>query len=155
MSKRKILYLFIGLLALICLLSIPVFNREPVVTSNRGGATNLTAAVLRPNANRPARVVEMQGTVEVMRGGAKIWTLAYTNQVLHPGDRLRTGQGSRTTILLKNRSLLRLSGLSTVQMPGRRSVLEVIRDTLYFLVPSTTPTNINIQTPTVSAEIKG
>jgi hypothetical protein len=97
----------------------------------------------------------MQGTVEIMRGGAKIWSPAYTNQVLHPGDRLRTGQGSRAVILLKNRSLIRLSGLSTVQLPGTRSLLEVIRDTLFFLVPSTTPTNINIQTPTVSAEIKG
>jgi FtsP/CotA-like multicopper oxidase with cupredoxin domain len=154
MSKRKILYLFIGLLALICVLSIPVFNREAVVTPSNGG-TNLTAAVLRPNASRPARVVDMQGTVEVMRGGTRSWTLAYTNQVLHPGDQLRTGQGSRAAISLRNSTVLHLSGLSTVKLPGRRSLLEVIRDTLYFLVPSATPTNINIQTPTVSAEVKG
>ena len=82
----------IAALALICLLSIPVFNREPVATPNSGGRTNLVVPLLQPNASRPARVVELQGTVEIMRGGAKVWTSAYTNQALYPGDQLRTGQ---------------------------------------------------------------
>ncbi len=47
--------------------------------------------------SKPAetRILVIQGTVEVSRAGFDTWQPAQTNQVLRPGDRVRTGQRSR------------------------------------------------------------
>src|SRR5271163_693636 len=45
--------------------------------------------------NREIRIIELQGTVEIMPAHASTWVLTQTNQVLHPGDRARTGADSR------------------------------------------------------------
>jgi hypothetical protein len=157
MTRRKIIYLIVAVLALICALSIPIFNLKPALTTTSGGMTNVAVSSLRSKTNRPPRVIKIEGTVEVMRGRPNVWAAAYTNQVLRPGDRLRTGQGSRATIMLKDASILRLGQLCTIQVPGKRSAFDVLRDMLDFFLPQQTSTNLNIQiqTPTVSAEIKG
>src|SRR5881296_3528375 len=52
-----------------------------------------------------AVVLAVQNRVEVARRGAEVWDPAYvapTNQVLFPGDRLRTGQDSRALLRLSN-----------------------------------------------------
>ena len=36
------------------------------------------------------RIIELQGTVELMPAGAQTWVFTQTNQVLHAADRLRT-----------------------------------------------------------------
>ncbi len=60
----------------------------------------------------PVLILDLEGKVEISRAGAVDWDPAYTNQVLRPGDRGRTGPSSRVT--------LRLSDLSVVPI-GERS----------------------------------
>ncbi|HEY4952905.1 MAG TPA: hypothetical protein VII71_05925, partial [Verrucomicrobiae bacterium] len=41
------------------------------------------------------RIAELQNTVEISPAGTTLWMLAQTNQILHPFDRLRTGEHGR------------------------------------------------------------
>lgn len=70
-----------------------------------------------PLESGTARVIEIEGTVEVQRAGAKPWDPSRTNQVLYPGDQLRTAQRSRTALLLSDLTVLRLGELSHIQIP--------------------------------------
>src|SRR5438045_3395892 len=38
------------------------------------------------------KIVEIQGTAEIMTAGGATWVLTQTNQVLHPHDKLRLGK---------------------------------------------------------------
>src|SRR6266849_3553692 len=71
-----------------------------------------------PLAPGTARVVELSGTVQVMRKGATVWDdLISTNKILNPGDQLRTGQRSRAALLLTDLTVLRLGDGSRLQIP--------------------------------------
>jgi tetratricopeptide (TPR) repeat protein len=52
------------------------------------------------------RIVELQNLVEVSPAGAKTWVLTQTNQLLHPGDRLRTGPNSRVALRWADESVV-------------------------------------------------
>src|SRR5690242_18666748 len=47
-----------------------------------------------PAGTNEIRIVELQNIVEVSPLDAHTWVLTQTNQLLHPGDRLRTGPNS-------------------------------------------------------------
>src|SRR6478736_5120610 len=47
-------------------------------------------------------LVMIQGTVEVLPAGTSAWKPGKLNQVLHPGDRVRTGERSRAEVYLIN-----------------------------------------------------
>jgi len=97
-----------------------------------------------------AALIELEGTVVVSRSGSPAWDAAYTNQMLFPGDRLRTLERSRAVVRLSDFSLLRLSELTHIQIPAptsRRSGFHLLRGLLYFfhrdklgVMPVTTPT---------------
>jgi len=52
------------------------------------------------------RIVELQGTAEIVSAAATGWLPAQTNQILHPFDRLRTGANSRIALLWSDRSVV-------------------------------------------------
>jgi tetratricopeptide (TPR) repeat protein len=52
------------------------------------------------------RIVELQGTVEISAAGATTWTPALADQVLHPLDRLRTGENSRVALRWSDQSIV-------------------------------------------------
>jgi hypothetical protein len=62
------------------------------------------------------RIVAVQGTVELMPAGAKTWVLTQTNQVLNPGDRLRTADDSRVTVLWSDKSVVPLGPLTQIEI---------------------------------------
>jgi len=51
-------------------------------------------------------IVEAQNIVEVSPPGATTWILTRTNQLLHPGDRLRTGPNSRVALRWADESVV-------------------------------------------------
>ena len=63
-----------------------------VVSPTMGVAQNRTLAP----TNAPV-LLTVEGKVEVARGGGAVWTPGQPNQVLSPGDRIRTGERSRAT----------------------------------------------------------
>ena len=66
---------------------------------------------------KPANVVlTIEGTVEVAPAGTLNWAPARTNQVLNVGDRIHTGEGSRATVLLSDRSVLRVGDSTTLEI---------------------------------------
>src|SRR6185312_1360076 len=59
-----------------------------------------------PAGTNEIRIVEVQNIVEVSPSGAHSWILTRTNQVLLPGDRLRTGPDSRVALLWADNSVV-------------------------------------------------
>jgi len=102
-----------------------------------------------------ARVVEMEGVVEVQRAGATPWDPSRTNQVLYPGDHLRAGLHSRAALLLSDLRTLRLGELGHIQIPeAKRPGLNFFRGILYFFHRDK-PGEFEFRTPTVSAVVRG
>ena len=62
------------------------------------------------------RIVELQQNVEIMPAGAATWVLTQTNQILHAGDRLRTGLNSRVALLWYDQSVVTFGPLSEVEI---------------------------------------
>jgi len=96
-----------------------------------------------------AVLLEIEGKVVISRAGTPAWDPAHTNQVLFPGDRLRTLERSRVVVRLSDLSLLRLSELTHIQIPpptNRRGGFNLQRGVLYYfhrdkpgVMPVTTP----------------
>lgn len=62
------------------------------------------------------RIIEWQGAVETSPGGNPAWTPAQTNQLLHPFDRLRTGENSRIAIRWSDQSVLTFNALTELEV---------------------------------------
>lgn len=85
-------FLHFGFVLTICLtcFALPAFSQS---TSPKAGTNEI-------------RIVEIQNTVEVSPLGANTWVLTQTNQLLHPGDRLRTGPNSRVALRWADESIV-------------------------------------------------
>jgi len=104
-------------------------------------------------------VTGIEGKVEVVRAGAQAWDLAYTNQVLHAGDRVRVPERGRITLLLSDLSVERFGELSefTIEPPaaaGKQSGFSLMRGLLYFFHRGK-PGDIQIRTRTAGAAVRG
>ena len=86
--------------------------------------------------NVPVVLVAFEGQVEILRSGTGVWTLALTNAVLLPGDRLRTGADGRALIRTSPGNLARLRSASVLeikpvpQRPG--TLLNLLRGFFHF-----------------------
>jgi Flp pilus assembly protein TadD len=69
-----------------------------------GGATN------------EIRIAELQGAVEIFPAGAKTWTSARTNQILHPFDHLRSGANSRVALLWSDQSVVPFGASTEIEI---------------------------------------
>ncbi len=101
-----------------------------------------------------AVLVELEGQVSVSRANSQAWDPAHTNQVLFPGDRIRTMDRSRAVVQLSDLSTLRLGPQSFVLIPAERRGLNLLRGFLYYFhrdKPGTLP----VQTPSSYAVILG
>jgi tetratricopeptide (TPR) repeat protein len=83
------------------------------------------------------RVVELQGTMEVSPAGAATWTLAKTNQILHPFDRLRTGANTRIALRWSDQSVISFGALTELEIlppdaPDAQCGLHLIRGVASF-----------------------
>ena len=100
-----------------------------------------------------ARIVSVQGTVELQPAGAAVWAAATLDQALCFGDTVRVGRASRAALVLANDSLLRLDQRTTLVLRGlaeeRRSLLDLLLGAVYFF--SHQPRALAIDTPFVNA----
>ena len=81
----------------------------------------LTPAFAQSSGRTPVpveiRVLEIQGSFEIMPAGATTWVATQaTNQVLHVGDRLRTGSNSRVTLRWSDQSVVPFGALSEIEI---------------------------------------
>jgi tetratricopeptide (TPR) repeat protein len=105
-----------------------------------------------------ARLVSVQGRVQLRRFGEVAWSPSRPDSRLCPGDRLRTGENSRAAILLPNETLVRLDQLTSVLLPEPKAqeqslLLDVVRGIGYFF--SRTGRKIEIKAPFVNAAVEG
>jgi Tfp pilus assembly protein PilF len=63
-------------------------------------------------ASNTVQIVELQGTVEILRAHTNTWSVARTNQILQPFDRIHTAENSRLALRWSDESIL-LFGAST------------------------------------------
>ena len=118
------------------------------------GSWPCAAALCEPAA---ARLVSLQGTVELQLAGTNVWTPATLGQALCLGDALRVGRASRAALALANDSTLRLDERTTLQLRGvaeeQRSLIDLILGGVYFF--SHRPRALEVDTPFVNAAAEG
>ncbi len=126
-----------------------LFLARVVLAQNAPAATGADQSVL----------LTIEGTVEISSASSGVWTPAQTNQVLHTGDRLRTGPHSRATVRLSDLTVLRVNELTTllIQQPpaaGKLPVLNVEKGGAYFYSRER-PAEMEFRTPLVAGAIRG
>jgi tetratricopeptide (TPR) repeat protein len=104
-----------------------------------------------------ARLVSVQGTVEVNRGGADQWVAASAQETFCSGDQVRVGGGSRAVLYLFNEATIRLGPHSTLrldQVEAPRSLfMEMVEGVAHFF--SRFPQSLRLGTPFVNGVVKG
>jgi Tfp pilus assembly protein PilF len=118
-----------------------------------------TLPVLAAEPAGLATVIEFQGRVEISRAGSNAWDPAYTNQVLHTGDRYRTGERSQLLLRMFDRTHLRVGERSVclLQLPEEEEdgiVATFIRGIGYFFGRDQ-PDKVLIRSTTASAAVRG
>ena len=97
--------------------------------------------------------------MEISRAGSPAWVAGRPNEVLHLGDRVRTGLRSRAVVRFSSLSVLRINELTTfvVQPPsaaGKPPRLEVRAGSTYFFSRER-PADVEFSTPLSSGAIRG
>ncbi|UCE89072.1 MAG: tetratricopeptide repeat protein, partial [Pseudomonadota bacterium] len=104
-----------------------------------------------------AKLVSLQGRVEIKAADAQAWQAAKLDAIYCPGDTLQVGANSRAAVVLPNETLLRLDQntvitLTTVE-PEAESLLDMLKGLVHFI--SRTPRSLKVKTPYVNAAIEG
>jgi tetratricopeptide (TPR) repeat protein len=104
-----------------------------------------------------AKVVSVQGSVEVQREGETQWNPAELNARYCAGDTIRVLDRSRAAIALVNHPVLRLDQNSTITLGGvkeeRTSVIDLLSGAAHFF--SRVARNLEVRTATVNAGVEG
>ena len=119
----------------------------------------VSAQESRPaGTNQPSLLIEAAGRVEFGRAGNPGWQTARVGLALNPGDRVRTRDQSRAAVQLSDRSVLRLSESTTLEiLPPRRAEkkrFSLPRGLLYFFNREK-PADVEFDTPLASGAIRG
>lgn len=105
-----------------------------------------------------SRVVEAAGVVECQIAGSPQWQPATNGFPLKPGDRIRTGAQSRSAVQFSDRSVLRLSERTTLEIqPPRQSEKRrfSLRRGLLFFFNRERPADVEFETPITAGAIRG
>lgn len=105
------------------------------------------------------KVLVILGKVEVQRRGTEVWDLAYTNQVLQAGDRLRVGPLSRAVLRWSDQSRVPVGALSQLQVlprprPTAKPGFDLFRGVLYFFHRDK-PAELEFRSRAVTSAIRG
>jgi tetratricopeptide (TPR) repeat protein len=104
-----------------------------------------------------AKMVSVQGNVEVSRAGQAQWQPARLNDTYCAGDRIQIGERSRADVTLVNQPMLRLDQNTTITFGGvkeqRTSLIELVKGALHFF--SRLPRNLEVITAFVNAGVEG
>jgi tetratricopeptide (TPR) repeat protein len=128
-------------------------------------ATAVLGLLLRPSASPAAtpcdppiaRMVSVQGDVEVRRAGQTQSQPARLNDTYCPGDRIQVGDRSRADVALVNEPVLRLDQNTTITLGGvkeeRTSLIDLARGAVHFF--SRLPRGLEVNTAFVNAGVEG
>ena len=102
-----------------------------------GTLHRLQAQTPNPSATNMVILAGMEGKVEVALAATDNWVPGKPNQVLHPGDRVRTDQNGRALLRSSRLGELRVRQASvlTITAPARtggRPVFELLKGFFYF-----------------------
>jgi tetratricopeptide (TPR) repeat protein len=115
---------------------------------------SIAATVCEPAV---AKMVSVQGSVEVRRAGRTEWRPALLNDTYCAGDRIQVGERSRADVALTRQPILRLDQNSTMTLGGvkqeRTSLIELLRGAMYFF--SRSPRSLEVHTAFVNAGVEG
>ncbi|MGA1867265.1 MAG: TonB-dependent receptor domain-containing protein [bacterium] len=104
-----------------------------------------------------ARIVSVQGSVEVRRSGETQWQPVTLNDTYYPGDVIRVKERSRAELALINDPILRLDENSTIILGGlqeeRSSLIDLLKGAVYFF--SRFPRSLEVHTTFVNAGVEG
>jgi tetratricopeptide (TPR) repeat protein len=104
-----------------------------------------------------AKIISVQGRVEVVRTGKTSWRRVKLEETLCTGDSVRIEARSRAAILLANQTVLRLDEGSAITFskiePDKPSLLELLKGAVHFI--SRVSHSLEIKTPFVNAGIEG
>jgi Flp pilus assembly protein TadD len=122
-----------------------------------GATTRICSAANPPEPS--CVVLDRQGKVEVALKGSAAWKDAQVNDVLHPGDRLRTGSRSRATLRWSELSVVRVNELTSMELQppqghGDKAQMDLKSGGAYFFSREK-PTEIQFKTPVASGAIRG
>jgi len=115
--------------------------------------SSFSAALCDPSI---ARIVSVQGRVEVYRAGQTQPQPARLYDAYCPGDQIAVGERSRADVALLNEPIIRLDQNTTLTLNGTqqdRSIIQLIRGVIYFF--SRLPRNLEINTTFVNAGVEG
>lgn len=71
-----------------------------------GGKSAFAQSISQSTGTNDILIVGLEPDVEISPAGAKTWVLTQTNQLLHPGDRLRTGPKGRVALRWADESVV-------------------------------------------------
>ena len=104
-----------------------------------------------------AKMVSVQGVVEVRRAGQTQWVPARLNDLYCGGDQVQVGERSRADLALINQPVVRLDQNTTISLGGVREQrvtwLDLLSGALYFF--SRLPRNLEVRTAFVNAGVEG
>jgi len=104
-----------------------------------------------------AKMVSVQGAVEVRSGEETQWEPVLLSDILCPGDVIRVGERSRAALVLPNESILRLDENTAATFPGlekgRTSLLDLFLGAIHFI--SRAPQSLKVTTPFINAAVEG
>jgi tetratricopeptide (TPR) repeat protein len=108
--------------------------------------------------NSVSRLVAFAGKVEVTVANTNDWRTACINQLLLPGDRLRTAADSRAILQLSDRSVIRVAPNTILEIqppqPPAQHRFSLKRGMLYFF-DREKPADIEFETPLTTGAIRG
>jgi tetratricopeptide (TPR) repeat protein len=104
-------------------------------------------------------IIGIERTVEVSRAGSQRWDLAYTNQVLYAGDRVRTREGARLTLRWSDLSTIRINEMTDLQIdppPEKKAQhgFSLLKGVVFFFHRDK-PADVRVKTRTASAAVRG
>lgn len=104
-----------------------------------------------------AKVVSVQGTVQVKEAGKTEWRQVSLNETYQFGDIIRVQEQSRAAFLLCNQTILRLDEKTTITFSGLEKeqtfLLELLNGASYFF--SRIPRTLKVLTPFVNGNVEG
>jgi hypothetical protein len=103
-----------------------------------------------------AKVVSLQGSVEVRRSNETAWLSIKLNDLFCSGDMIRIGEKSRAGVLMRNDATLRFDQNTTVLFSleeEKKSLIDLLRGIVHFF--SRIPRTLKVATPFVNGTVEG
>jgi tetratricopeptide (TPR) repeat protein len=121
-----------------------------------------TGIAMAQSVRGSASVVDAQGAVEARSGPQASWIRVQANQVLQPGQSLRTGPRARVALLLSDRTQVRLNENTQVEILAIEAAPRSAGQTKFrqmrgqaWVQSKTPPQSLQWETPTAIAGIRG